>query len=127
MVANDTLPVTGWYSPPNVRGTFDILKTCLGTIFLLCWSSVCPNIPSEQGGFRARFAAEFCEEGAMEEGAQEDAEEGTQHLATHVFILAHSLLYNLCFLNPSDCLINSSCSTRSTWPRFYLYARTGPG
>ena len=41
----------------------------------------------------------------MEEGAQEDAEEGTQHLATHVFILAHSLLYNLCFLNPSDCLI----------------------
>ena len=49
----------------------------------------------------------------MEEGAQEDAEEGTQHLATHVFILAHSLLYNLCFFNPSDCLILIYCLTRA--------------
>ena len=47
--------ITGWYSLPNQRGTFDILKTCIGTIFLLCWSSVCPNVPSQQGGFWARY------------------------------------------------------------------------
>ena len=36
-----------------------------------------------------------CEENAMEENAQELSGEGAQHLATHVFILALSLLLQL--------------------------------
>lgn len=43
MVTDDNLG--GWHGEPDGRGTFTILKTCLGTIILLCWSSVCPNVP----------------------------------------------------------------------------------
>ena len=44
---------------------------------------------------------QICKEGAWEEGAEEDTKEGTQHLATHVFILALSLLLQLmAFLSP---------------------------
>ncbi len=46
---NHTTPV-GWQDQPNLRGTYDILKSCLGTIVLLCWSSVCPNVPALGGG-----------------------------------------------------------------------------
>lgn len=49
-MANNTI-VHGWQDQPNSRGTFDILKTCIGTIFLLCWSSVCPNVPSSRRTF----------------------------------------------------------------------------
>ena len=31
--------------PPDGRGTFDILKSCIATIFLTCWTNVCPNVP----------------------------------------------------------------------------------
>lgn len=44
MTTNST--TVGWKGQPDGRGTFDIFKTCFGTIFLLCWSSVCPNVPS---------------------------------------------------------------------------------
>ena len=40
----------GWADQPDGRGTFDILQTCCGTIALLCWSSVCPNVPSPKSG-----------------------------------------------------------------------------
>ena len=43
---NSTNVHTGWQDQPDGRGTFDILKSCGGTIVLLCWSSVCPNVPS---------------------------------------------------------------------------------
>lgn len=47
----------GWQDQPGGgRGTFDILKTCAGTIFLLCWSSVCPNVPGKRWGCWAPFA-----------------------------------------------------------------------
>ncbi len=42
--------IVGWQSEPNVRGTYEILKSCLGTVALLCWSSVCPNVPPLDGG-----------------------------------------------------------------------------
>lgn len=43
----------GWQDQPDGRGTWDILKSCGGTIILLCWSSVCPNVSSLQNrGFR---------------------------------------------------------------------------
>lgn len=38
---------------PDGRGTYNILKSCLGTVALLCWSSVCPNVP---GLDSSRFA-----------------------------------------------------------------------
>lgn len=36
----------GWKDQPDGRGTFDLLKTCIATIFLTCWTSVCPNVPA---------------------------------------------------------------------------------
>src|SRR5271156_1033833 len=48
-MANNTI-VHGWQDQPNSRGTFDIVKTCVGTIVLLCWSSVCPNVPTLKKG-----------------------------------------------------------------------------
>jgi hypothetical protein len=57
-MANNTI-IHGWQDQPNHRGTFDIVKTCIGTIFLLCWSSVCPNVPSLKGGFCLTFKMKF--------------------------------------------------------------------
>ncbi|KEF63738.1 uncharacterized protein A1O9_01716 [Exophiala aquamarina CBS 119918] len=34
----------GWVSQPNTRGTFDIIVSCLFTIFVCCWTIVHPNI-----------------------------------------------------------------------------------
>ena len=43
-------PYQSWTASPSTRGTIDILKTCLLTIFLCCWTSVCPNIPGPNDG-----------------------------------------------------------------------------
>lgn len=37
-------PEVGWVSQPDTRGTFDIIITCLFTIFICCWTIVHPNI-----------------------------------------------------------------------------------
>lgn len=37
--------LVGWQGSANIRGTYSILQSCLGTVVLLCWSSVCPNVP----------------------------------------------------------------------------------
>lgn len=37
--------IRGWQSSPDVRGTADIVWSCLITIFLCTWTSVCVNIP----------------------------------------------------------------------------------
>lgn len=47
--ANETALV-GWQGEANIRGTYEILRSCIGTIVLLCWSSVCPNVPPLGGG-----------------------------------------------------------------------------
>ena len=54
---NGTL--TGWRDPPNERGTFEILKICTLTVFLLCWSSVCTNLTSPRRGYWARFGTKL--------------------------------------------------------------------
>lgn len=41
----------GWVDEPNGRGTWGILSTCLVTIILCCWTSMCPNIPAQNEGF----------------------------------------------------------------------------
>lgn len=40
----------GWVPGPNTRGTFDILKTCVQTIILCSWSSICVNVPAPDYG-----------------------------------------------------------------------------
>ena len=35
----------GWIHQPNGRGTFDIIESCLLTIFLCSWSVLCLNLP----------------------------------------------------------------------------------
>ncbi|KXX73306.1 hypothetical protein MMYC01_210452 [Madurella mycetomatis] len=43
----------GWTSSPDLRGTSDIIVTCLVTTFLCCWTSVYPNIAAPAEGFWA--------------------------------------------------------------------------
>jgi hypothetical protein len=38
---------TSWYSPPNTRGTWQLLVTCLITINLCVWTAVHLNIPAK--------------------------------------------------------------------------------
>jgi hypothetical protein len=45
-----------WVPPPSGRGTLDIVKSCAITIGLLCWSSVCVNVPGPSDTRRHRFA-----------------------------------------------------------------------
>lgn len=43
MSQNHTLQ--GWTTSGGGRGTLDIVWTCLFTIFLCCWTSLCVNVP----------------------------------------------------------------------------------
>ena len=42
--------IRGWVSQPNGRGTFDILWSCVATVFLCSWSVLCVNIPEKKDG-----------------------------------------------------------------------------
>jgi hypothetical protein len=44
-MTNSTL-ISGWVDQPNGRGTFDIIWSCLFTIFLCIWSVQCLNLPA---------------------------------------------------------------------------------
>lgn len=46
----------GWVSQPNGRGTFDILWSCLFTIFLCTWVSLHLNVPSMHETYRHQFS-----------------------------------------------------------------------
>ena len=48
-------PKQGWTPQPNGRGTWDILQSCIITIFLCCWTSVYPNIPPKGSSEWAKF------------------------------------------------------------------------
>ncbi|KAF2238539.1 hypothetical protein EV356DRAFT_528995 [Viridothelium virens] len=53
MNKSDIVVTSGWQAQPDGRGTWDILKSCGGTVLLLCWSSVCPNVlAAEDSKFR---------------------------------------------------------------------------
>jgi hypothetical protein len=45
----------GWVPQPDGRGTLDILWSCIITIFLCCWTSVCANIPGRNDTLMERF------------------------------------------------------------------------
>ena len=42
--------ITGWVNQPCGRGTFEIVKSSLLTIFLCTWTAVCLNIPDRKDG-----------------------------------------------------------------------------
>ncbi|KAF2159257.1 hypothetical protein M409DRAFT_30263 [Zasmidium cellare ATCC 36951] len=50
LTSHGTTQATGWTPSPNVRGTFDIIWTCLQTIALCAWTSICVNLPSQYDG-----------------------------------------------------------------------------
>lgn len=49
----------GYVSSPNSRGTIDILWSCIATITLCCWSSLCLNVPASEKKERRRFFNKF--------------------------------------------------------------------
>lgn len=54
-MTNTSVAISGWVSEPDGRGTWGILSTCLLTIILCCWTSVCPNIPAPSDGYFTRM------------------------------------------------------------------------
>lgn len=51
-------PITltdGWQSPPNQRGTIDILWSCLSTVFLCLWSMLHLNLPAPDDSYWTIF------------------------------------------------------------------------
>ncbi|KAI9894871.1 MAG: hypothetical protein M1814_000091 [Vezdaea aestivalis] len=40
----------GWNPGPNTRGTFDIIRTCIQTVILCGWTSICVNVPDLGNG-----------------------------------------------------------------------------
>ena len=57
-MSNNTT-VEGWVSHGGGRGTLDIVYTCVLTIFLCVWTSVCPNIPAITDSRFDRFRDKF--------------------------------------------------------------------
>lgn len=57
LAGNETL--SGWTASPQGRGTFDIVLTCILTIILCCWTTVCPNVPALTDGRWAQFCDKF--------------------------------------------------------------------
>lgn len=56
--ANETITF-GWIASPEGRGTADILLSCLFTILLCCWTTICPNLPGLGEGRWAQFRDKF--------------------------------------------------------------------
>jgi len=48
--------IHGWRSSPDTRGTGDILWSCLLTIFLCTWTSICVNVPPLKSTTRGQLA-----------------------------------------------------------------------
>jgi hypothetical protein len=57
--ANNDTYTSGWNSSPNSRGTADILLSCLFTIIICCWTTVCPNVPAINEGRWYQFRDKF--------------------------------------------------------------------
>lgn len=53
MISNDTS--SEWTLKPDDRGPWDIVWTCLLTIFLCCWTSICVNCQCSADSYWDRF------------------------------------------------------------------------
>lgn len=52
--AEDGAPLTGWYEPPNERGTWDIIVSCVLTLTICVWSALHLNVPTEESKLAER-------------------------------------------------------------------------
>jgi hypothetical protein len=50
---------TGWVSQPPTRGTFQLLVSCIVTLFLCVWTSLHLNIPSKNKSTISRLSLKF--------------------------------------------------------------------
>lgn len=57
--ATSSTQYEGWVSSPNGRGTFDIIWSCLVTIFLCTWTSLHLNVPALHEHYWQRCARKF--------------------------------------------------------------------
>jgi hypothetical protein len=55
----DLAVLARWTSSPDGRGTLDIITSCLVTIILCCWTTICPNIPALSDSRWDRFRDKF--------------------------------------------------------------------
>ncbi|PVH98392.1 hypothetical protein DM02DRAFT_630335 [Periconia macrospinosa] len=53
-VASTEVELTSWYNPPNFRGTWDLLASCVLTLTLCVWSALHLNVPTEESKLRQR-------------------------------------------------------------------------
>lgn len=44
----------GWYEPPNFRGTWDLILSCVLTLTICVWSALHLNVPCEDSKLRDR-------------------------------------------------------------------------
>jgi hypothetical protein len=58
-VSSNGTNLSGWTASPNGRGTFDIILSCLFTIILCCWTTVCPNLPALSESRWVQFRDKF--------------------------------------------------------------------
>lgn len=52
--ADGNTPLTGWYEPPNERGTWDIIVSCVLTLTICVWSALHLNVPTEDSKLQER-------------------------------------------------------------------------
>jgi hypothetical protein len=52
--ANVQGELTGWYEPPNVRGTWDLILSCVLTLTICVWSALHLNVPCENSELKDR-------------------------------------------------------------------------
>jgi len=57
--ASEEVPLTGWYEPPNFRGTWDIIVSCVLTLTICVWSALHLNVPTEDSKLRDRNFKRF--------------------------------------------------------------------
>lgn len=58
-MTSSSITTDGWVPQNGGRGTLDILLTCIFTIFLCCWTSICVNIPGETETKSQRFLSKL--------------------------------------------------------------------
>jgi hypothetical protein len=46
--------LVGWYEPPNYRGTWDLILSCVLTLTICVWSALHLNVPCEESRLRDR-------------------------------------------------------------------------
>ncbi|KAJ4292597.1 hypothetical protein N0V90_009260 [Kalmusia sp. IMI 367209] len=52
--ASAEAPLTGWFEPPNLRGTWDIIVSCVLTLTICVWSALHLNVPTEDSKLKQR-------------------------------------------------------------------------